>query len=328
MMLLWCERHSYRAGRRLTVTAPQELHADGVRWRVARSAPDPRPAGSELRELVHAIGRALALSGPGDLLYFPESCCRHEPGAPDAVVDGLTRTDADYVALHDDLCDYWPGGGAGPVPGSAVLSAAHVWHRRRRLARSFGCRRGVLVRDHDILLERLGGTGRTVAWDEIWAALVRRGRVLRTVLPALASPAAPGESAPSGPGESRMAETGAAPPSAVMESDFWRRHPPDRIAVLPTVSASFCAELARLCPRSRLTPVPVLDRIDAEGYTCVAATVGDKERLDDHLRFRRHRVDAVLVELSDTDPGRTVRWVSGRDWLVPAVAATASPWIV
>jgi len=116
--------------------------------------------------------------------------------------------------------------------------------------------------------------------------------------------------------------------AGVPEADFWRRPSPARIAVLPTVSSDFCAELARFRPGARLTQVTSVESLDDTEYACVAVTVRDKEKLDDFLRFRQHRVTAVVVELTDSDPARTVRWISGRDWLLPAAAAQASPWIV
>ncbi|MGK5680219.1 hypothetical protein [Actinoplanes sp. URMC 104] len=330
MILFWYSRHTYR-GRRWYAATPTVPEPSAGSWPVEYRRPDNVPAGDETRELAHAVTGALAGSGPGDLLYLVETACRHTAAAVGALVQGLTRTDADYVAVHDDVRDYGESDATvdGTAPAgalAAVMSDDYVWHRRSCLGRSFGCRRGVWERDQDIVLDWLAGAGDVPAWDRLWAALSARGRVLRAVSPAMASPSVPGEQSPSLPPTTPIGPVPAA--AGVPAADFWARPSPAQIAVLPAVSAGFCAELARLRPGARLTPVAGVEALDDTDAGCVAVTIGDKEKLDDFLRFRRHGVTAVVVELTESDPARTVRWISGRDWLLPAAAAEASPWIV
>lgn len=332
MRIVCCFRHTYR---RRSCLAPsvdrQWLSPDpAYPWVTRWLSPPVEPLGDEAAELTATIARALDSSEPGDLLYLAETACTHADGMVRAIVEGLTHTDADYVSLSDCVDDYWPvaatdcpsgaAGGGDPV----ALSGNFIWRAQDGLVRSFGCRRGVLERDRHTILSYADYQSGDVGWTMLWQGLRRRGRALRTVLPALAVSTVPTEYAPSFRGTRSTVCVG-----ELEEWDFWRRpDQPQRIGVMPEVSSFFCAELAQVCPGSRLVALPAMEAILSERHSCVAVTLGEKEEVDDFLRFRRHAVTAMLVELSDTDPGRTVRWVSGRDWLLPAAAHLVSPWIV
>lgn len=109
--------------------------------------------------------------------------------------------------------------------------------------------------------------------------------------------------------------------------DVWRRGTqPHRVAVLPNVSEEFCRRLAGALPAIRLVRVQAPEDVVEGAYSCAAVTNTTKEVLDAVLRTTSSRVDAVFVELSAPDSARSLRWVSGRDWLFPG--SERCPWVV
>jgi hypothetical protein len=89
------------------------------------------------------------------------------------------------------------------------------------------------------------------------------------------------------------------------------------VAVLPRVTPSYRRRLASFLRRSRLTAVEGPAEAAASIFAAAAVTNPEKEELDAALRDCGASRDAVFVELTAPDAARSLRWIPGRDWLLP-----------
>jgi len=247
---------------------------------------------------------ALDASERGDVVYLTDERYLHRAGALDVVVEGVRETDADYVSIYDDPRRYW--GGSPPEPGDVVPSRTCHWISRTSLPDSFACRRGVLERDLDVL-DR----------PDRWSRLAARGRRLRSSLPAFATLVEPGLVAPCFPVD-ELAAARPRRPSAVSD--------PTSIGVLPDVSPDFCDALEDAFPRARLVRLDSVDEAARAAIDAAAVTNVGKERLDLALREAGRPLVAVFVEIAAADQWRSLRWIPGRDRILPARAEGS--WVV
>jgi hypothetical protein len=301
--------------------------------RLSSPRPDhPDPARGDRRSLWTSIMAALPESGPGDVIYFVESDHLHRPESLSVLLEGLRDTDADYVTLYDEPQHYWcPSDrpvrpeAAGQLP-VAVSSSCH-WLLRHSLPGSFGARHATLERDLAVFARHCGATTGDEQWAALWAQLrSERGRVLRAAAPAFATSAARGSVAPCFP-----APRDGGPPAVGVDGDagfdLWRNA--DLVAtaaVLPGVTGSCRQAVAALLPHVRQTAVRSPEQVAGGRFQLAITSNVEKERLDSVLRDRAVPIFAVIVDVIDPTTARSLRWISGRDWLLPG--GEESPWVV
>jgi hypothetical protein len=254
-------------------------------------------------------------------VYVVDDRLVHRPDALHGLQEGLLETTSQYVGPTDLPEDYWPPSAqTEPSRGEAApvaVSEHHHWVPRSSLTGGFACRRGTLERDLQVL-RYAARQQRVPRWREFWAAVAGRERILRSAIPVLATMPGWGEVA------TGWSRGGAARPRA---AGSWARRPkPRKVAVLPQVSREFRDALRSHLPSARLEQIAGPAEVAGGHYTCVATTNLVKEELDGMVRASGSPVDTVFVELVDPSPRRSLRWVSGRDWLLPG--HTGSPFVV
>lgn len=281
--------------------------------------------------VVSSITDAFGATGSGDAIYLVEDDYVHRPGALAVLVEGLRETDADYVTLYDEPHRYWrQEDGRDDAVREAVeplvaVSASCHWLVRSSLPGSFGARRATLERDLP-MFARLTDPVASLRWPALWARLrAEHGRVLRGACPAYATSAACGSVAPCFPPPEERDRTAVA--SAPEGFDLWRnRDLTGEVAVLPGVSEACREGIAALLPLLRQVPVDSPEQVAERRFPFVVAANGEKEHLDGILRARATPVAAVIVDVTDRSTARSLRWISGRDWLLPV--AVDNHWVV